>query len=277
MGRIKTFIVYGLSFIVLCAHAQSDTSFHVKQEKFIAGNFKNFYGDNLGNIFLLMPNNRIKKINAAGDSVAVFNDVRRYGDIYSIDVSNPLKILIYYKDYSTLAILDRFMNMVNIIDLRKANILQASAAAQSADNNYWVFDALENKLKSVNDNGELLSETSDFRILFDDLFLPSKIIDDNRQLYLYDEKFGWMIFDYYGAFKQKYIAPGWNNVQVINNTLTGFCNDSIYEINPQSFTTKSSRYIGTFYKCSNCIKIEREFNFVYALKKDGLYIYSLLQ
>ena len=277
MGRIKIIFFISLLCSVLIVQAQNDSSIYLKQERFIAGNFNDFYGDNLGNIFLLMPNNRIKKINNKGDSIAVFNDVRRYGNIASIDVSNPLKILIYYKEFSTILILDRFMNMVNVIDLRKANILQTSAVAQSYNNNYWVFDALENKLKLINNSGEVLSETADFRILFEENFLPSKIIDNDGKLYLYDEKIGWMIFDYYGAFKQKYIAPQWNYVQVINNNLIGFSNDSMYEINLQNFNTKSFKYLKPFSLENKIKKTERQLNFIYALKEDGLYIYSTQQ
>ena len=80
MGRI--IITFCLLLITFCARTQSDSSFHLKQEKFIPGSFKNFYTDNLGNIFLVLNNNSIKKINTRGDSLAVFNDVRRYGDVY---------------------------------------------------------------------------------------------------------------------------------------------------------------------------------------------------
>jgi hypothetical protein len=80
--------------------------------------------------------------------------------------------------------------------------MQAKAVAQSYDNNYWVFDELENKLKKIDDNGKILLESADFRILFSDAFSPQKIIDENGMLFLYDEQKGWLLFDYYGAFKQ---------------------------------------------------------------------------
>lgn len=271
MGRL-IFTFYFLLF-TFCADAQEASSLQLKQERFIAGSFKNFFSDNLGNIFLLLPNNSIKKINARGDSLGLFNDVRRYGDVYAVDVSNPLKLIVYYKDFSTVVILDRFMNIVNTIDLRRANILQASAVAQSYDNNYWVYDALENKLKKINDGGETLLETADFRILFDETFTPSSIIDDNTQLYLYDEKYGWMIFDYYGAFKEKIPAKNFSDVQVINKKLQGYTEDSLYEINPLTFDEQSF----SLQQASGAVKTERQLNLLYTLKNDGLYIYSIQQ
>jgi hypothetical protein len=35
-----------------------------------------------------------------------FNNVKKFGKISTIDVSNPLKVLLYYKDFSTIVVLD---------------------------------------------------------------------------------------------------------------------------------------------------------------------------
>ena len=105
---------------------------------------------------MLNADNQIKKINDKGDSVAVANALKRFGDIYSMDVSNSLKIVVYYKDFTTIVVLDRFLKNINTIDLRKYGILQAQAVAVSYDNNYWVFDEVENKLKKIDDNGNTL-------------------------------------------------------------------------------------------------------------------------
>ena len=51
------------------------------------GEYIDFTVDNLGNYYLLSKNNQLKKINAKGDSIGLFNDVRRYGKLFSIDAS----------------------------------------------------------------------------------------------------------------------------------------------------------------------------------------------
>ena len=145
MGKL-TAILSSIIFFTTAANAAGDTTLQLQPEKIIAGSYADFYTDNLGNIFLVNKNNQIKKLNQNFDSVAVFNDVRRYGDIYLLDVNNPLKIAVYYKDFTTLLVLDRFLNTRNSIDLRKAGILQAKAVTQSYDNNYWIFDELDNAI-----------------------------------------------------------------------------------------------------------------------------------
>jgi hypothetical protein len=77
-----------------------------------------FSVDNLGNIYLLTADNQLKKLSSAGDSLAVFNAVSQYGSVSSIDVTNPLKILVYYRDFTTIIELDRYLNIINTIDLR---------------------------------------------------------------------------------------------------------------------------------------------------------------
>ena len=133
--------------LILVQHlsAQKDSSFTLI--KTITGDIVEFTVDNLDNIYILNSRNQVKKLNSNGDSVAVYNDVRKYGQASLLDVSNPLKVLLYYKDFATIVVLDRFLNAVNTIDLRKQNIYQAKAIGQSYDNRIWVYDELENKLK----------------------------------------------------------------------------------------------------------------------------------
>src|SRR5215204_1345143 len=135
----------GILFLLFCTTlaAQTDTSFQFVRT--VKGDIVSFTVDNLDNIYLLSSTNQVKKLNANGDSVAVFNDVKKYGQASLIDVSNPLKVLLYYKDFATIVVLDRFLNVVNTIDLRKQNIFQAKAIGQSYDNRVWVYDEVENK------------------------------------------------------------------------------------------------------------------------------------
>jgi len=253
-------------------YSAADTTILLNRQKFIAGSFVDFYTDALNNIYVVTQSNQIKKLDANYDSAAVYDDVRRYGDIYSFDASNPLKELVYYKDFSTILVLDRHLNPRNTIDLRAAGIIQVKAVAASYDNNYWVFDELDNKIKKLDDNGNLLLESADFRVLFGEEYNPTCIIDNEGLLYLYDEKNGWLIFDYYGALKQKVQLKGWKNVQVENKNLLG--NDTIYlyitypaAINIQQIKPNIN--------LASAIKIQKRGNKFFVLTKDGLTIYTL--
>ncbi|CAN5837980.1 hypothetical protein BH10BAC2_BH10BAC2_34450 [soil metagenome] len=270
MGRIIA--LYFLLFAIQPAFAGGDTTFHLVKEKIIIGNYANFYTDNFGNIFLISLNNQVKKLNQDFDSVGIFNDVRRYGDVYLLDVNNPLKIVLYYRDFTTVLVLDRFLNNRNTIDLRNAGILQAKAITQSYDNNYWVFDELSSKIKKIDDNGNVLLESPDFRILFSYEYNPQQIIDADGALYLYDTKKGWLIFDYYGAFKKHMDVIGWKDVNASRNILSGHDSSAFYTIDPNTF---SELKISTDIIIDKAIKVQRQLDKLLVLEKDNLTIYRI--
>jgi len=252
------------------SHAQSDTSF--KLTKIINGDIVDFTVDNLDNIYILNSRNQIKKLNANGDSVAVYNDIKKYGSATFIDVSNPLKILLYYKDFATVVFLDRFLNAVNTIDLRKQNILQVKSIGQSYDNKIWVYDELESKLKKIDEEGKLLLETTDFRLLLGKAPSPIKIFDEDKYVYLYDTLQGVYVFDYYGALKNNIMITGWHNFKVANKYIFGSHADTLYR-----YEIKTFRY--DEWKLPVELSRSRAFNFsstrLYALKKDGIEIYTI--
>lgn len=246
------------------ASAQKDSSFIYS--KTFPGEFSYFTIDNLDNIYLLSNTNQLKKITPDNDSV-VFNDVRKYGILFSIDATNPLKILLYYKNFSTIVVLDRFLNIRNTINLRKLNIFKVKTIAASYDNNIWLFDEGDAKLKKIDDNGDVLLETVDFRNLFDTIPSPIQIVDRDRFIYLYDTTKGFYSFDYYGTFKNRLPFLYWSNIEVIGNTLYGLSGSSLYQYKQGSLNLKEHALPFSF---NEAVQIKVGNNKVYVLTKAGL-------
>ena len=269
MKKISLILIINF-FLFAAAKAQTDTTF--KLIKVIKGDIVDFTVDNLDNVYILNTRNRIYKYDSNGDSVAVYNDVKKFGNATLIDVSNPLKVLLYYRDFATVVMLDRFLNSRNTIDLRKQNILQAKAIGQSYDNKIWVYDELENKLKKVDEEGKLLQETPDFRLLLGQSPSPVKIFDENKYVYLYDSLQGVYVFDYYGALKNNIMILRWNNFKVAGKYIFGSRADTLYRYEISTFQYDE-------WKMPEQIFRSKAFNFsssrLYALKHDGIEIYSI--
>ncbi len=249
--------------------AQADTSFRLV--KVIEGDIVQFTVDNLDNIYILNSYNQVKKLDPNGDSVAVFNDVRKFGKASLLDVSNPLKLLLYYRDFATVVVLDRFLNMVNSIDLRKQNIFQARAIGQSYDNKLWVYDELENKLKKVDEEGKLLLETPDFRLIFGQAPVPQKIFDQDQLVYLYDSAQAVFVFDYYGALRNKIQILGWENFRVAGKYIFGSTGGILHRYEISSFRLDEWRMPADI---ANSIAFNVTGTRLYALKKGRIEIYS---
>ncbi|MBK6937229.1 MAG: hypothetical protein IPH18_10420 [Chitinophagaceae bacterium] len=261
---MKQIIAILLCCFFLSAKAQEDTNFHFVRK--ITGDITAFTVDNLDNIYILNSRNQVKKINANGDSVAVYNNIRKYGQTTLIDVSNPLKVLLYYKDFATVAMLDRFLNVVNTVDLRKQNILQAKAIAQSYDNKIWVYDEMENKLKKVDEDGKLLQETPDFRLLLDVASQPVKIFDENKYVYLYDSTYGIFVFDYYGTLRNNIMITGWKNFKVTGKYIYGSKADTLYRYDISDFQYDEWKLPG---QLNNTLSFNFTAGRVYALKPEA--------
>ena len=248
----------------------SDSAFTF--ERSIPGNYIYLNVDILDNIYLINSGNQLKKLDSNGDSVAVFNNVKKFGNPSLIDVNNPLKILLYYKNYATVVVLDRLLTQRNSINFRKQSIFSVQAIATSYDNNIWVFDEQDFKLKKIDEAGALLLESADMRQLVDTVPSPQTIIDSDNLVYLYDEKKGFYIFDYYGALRNTIPFLNWTDIAISRNKVMGFSDNKLYSYELKSLNLKTYT-LPSFFKDYDAIKAVN--GKVYLLKKDAVEIYSV--
>jgi hypothetical protein len=238
----------------------------------IQGDIVDFAVDNLDNVYVLTGTDQLKKYNVNGDSVAIFNNVKKFGKVSTIDVSNPLKVLLYYKDFSTIVVLDRLLTVRNTIDLRQQNIFQVKAIGQSYDNNIWVYDEGDSKLKKINDEGKSLLETADFRLLFDEAPHVKNIYDQDGFVYLYDPEQSIFVFDYYGALRNKIQISGWLDFKVAGKFIFGINNDTLHRYEINTFRLDEEKLP---IPLKNSLKVNFTSARLYALKQDLLEIYTL--
>ena len=249
--------------------AQVDSSF--QPVKTLKGDIVAFAADNFDNIYLLNSSDQLKKINERGDSVAVFNNLRKYVKVAQIDVSNPLRVLLYYKDFSTVVILDRLLNVRGTVDFRKQEIFQVQAVCLSYDNKIWLYDEFEHKLKKIDEDGKVLFATTDFRQLFDEAFSFTSICDQDGFLYLYDKNKGVYVFDYYGTLKNIFSLTGYDNFKAVGKFITGTRNDSLMRYQPSSLLLQEVKLPESFRKA----QIQFTATKAYALRRNELEVYQL--
>jgi hypothetical protein len=168
-------------------------------------------------------------------------------------------------------LLDRQLSLRSTVDLRRQNIIQVSAASLAYDNNIWIFDALENKLKKVDESGAVLLETADFRTLFNEAFVPEKIIDHDNSLYLFAQGFGVLQFDYFGTFQKKYLLPKWQNISLLNKHITGVTESNIAIFNTTNLMMEHYQFPSSFGSFNQYLIGN---NKLFARTKDSVSIYS---
>jgi hypothetical protein len=117
-----------------------------------------------------------------------------------------------------------------------------------------------------------LSETVDFRLLFDSVPEPKTIIDRDGFVYLYDPEKGVYIFDYYGSFKSRLPFLNWSNLEVFGKTIYGFDGNNLYKYTPP-LPGVSTFSLPPELQNSASIKIANRK--IYALKNGKVSEYSL--
>jgi len=238
----------------------------------ITGDIVDFTVDNLDNVYVLTGTDQLKKYNTNGDSIAAFNNVKNFGKVSGIDVSNPLKVLLYYKDFSTIVILDRLLAVRSTIDLRSQNIFQVNTIGQSYDNNIWLYDEGDSKLKKIDDAGKILQETADFRLLFNEAPHIKNIYDQDGFVYLYDPDQNVFVFDYYGALRNKILISGWEDFKVAGRYIFGINSDTLHRYEINTFRLDEEKLPMPLI---NSLKVNFTSSRLYALRKGMLQIYNL--
>lgn len=267
---MKAFLTIAFVFLTILSFSQRDTSLVLLRT--YSGDISQAAIDNLDNLYIVSSTGQIKKLNNRGDSVAVFNGVRAYGMLHIIDVTNPLKPLLFYKDFATVVVLDRLLSRRTSLDLRKFGVLQPTAIGLSYDNNIWVFDQFDNKLKKLDESGNLMMQTTDFRQLFNQSITPQRIINDNGFVYLADSAKGISVFDNYGAFKRRIDLKGWRSLDVWDGKLIRLNGHAIAVYNPTTFSERLQSFPPSFVPYLHSFTAHEK---LITFSKDSLRIYRL--
>ena len=150
-------------------------------------------------------------------------------------------------------------------------MFQVKTIAPSYDNKVWVFDEQESKLKKVDEEGKVVSETADLRLVLQDAPVPIRIFDQNGYVYMYDPERGMYIFDYYGAMKNKIALLNWEDVQVLGNSIVGRKDGKILNYTPGTIEIKETPLPESFNQYKDIFITPQG---VYVLDIKGVKLYS---
>jgi hypothetical protein len=173
--------------------------------------------DKLNQIYLVTQADELVKYNTEGKELFKFHD-RTLGEISYIDATNPFQIAVFFKDFQTVIWLDRTLNPISKINLSNFDFFQINTLAVSSDNNLWIYDNTNFRLKKVNNQGQILLETNELNALASSLN-PNFLIEKNNRVYLNNPETGILVFDNFGQFLQTIPLVNLSSFQIINNEL----------------------------------------------------------
>lgn len=101
------------------------------------------------------------------------------GEIYSVDIVNPMNIAVYYRDFNTVVLLDNRLNEIERVDFNTiSEFTNTSQVSVAANNSLWLFNIDLQQLEMYNYrsknkvvvslpiNGKVLSMASNFNFCF---------------------------------------------------------------------------------------------------------------
>lgn len=182
----------------------------------------NLYVDELNQLYTLKHNNTITKYDKTGQVLFEISD-NTLGPISVMDVSNPLQILVFYKNFQIVKIFDRTLTLNSRIDLNRLNLFEIRTVASANDNRIWVFDELNQELLKIDKNGMVQGRNNDLRLRLNTNATPYRIIEFQNTVYLFDKVHGILIFNAFGEYvSQRDFAQGddftyWQGMLVFKN------------------------------------------------------------
>lgn len=208
----------------------------------------------------IVENYKVSKFDKLGNLLFTYEDLSQ-GEITHFDVSNPLKPLVYYKDFNVLRILDNKLSSINTINLfdKNLNFINAICAANTME--YWVYDEIDNKLRQVDKNFNTTDESETFFTLFDKLSPVVKLQISNNKLYVLDLN-GIKVFDLSGSFKTQYPIANLLDFQIFGEEIVYLEDNLLKSFNENN---KLSKEI-------DIEKLESEVRDVKILKGEMIYL-----
>ena len=182
--------------------------------------------DNLENLFVITPTNDIIKYNKNGQKLATAN-FKVLGNISSIDAGNPFEIYVFYRDQNKIIFLDNMLNIRGECDLESIGISQIACIARSSDNQIWLFDMSDQKLKKYSKDLKLLNESASLNNFpIGNEINPSIILDVNSNVLILNN-YHVIEFDLYANFNKTVLIDTLKSFQFLNNKIVFLKNNSI--------------------------------------------------
>lgn len=160
--------------------------------------------DLLGNIYILNKNRtELLKYNFNGQFINRYSNLS-LGKIQHVDVSNPLRILLFYHQRQALIFLDSQLSPNgDPVYLEKTGIMNASLICSSSlSNGFWIYNEPENELYRYNSEGVLQVKSGNLKWFLGDDFHPSQITESNSRLFVSDPNGSIYLFDQFGTHKK---------------------------------------------------------------------------
>lgn len=186
--------------------------------------------DNLSNVYLV-TNDQFTKYNGKLIHSKEFSN-KNFGAITSADVNNPLRILLFYRDFGRIVFLDNTLSQNgDPLALEKLGFPMATLAASSFDNGIWIYDQPSFELVRFNNSLEISNRTGNLSQILGIELQPNFILEKDNRIFLNNPTTGILIFDVFGTFIKTIPVYNLTSFQVADDDIVYFSEGSLHAWN----------------------------------------------
>lgn len=249
-------------FIVLTLIFRSFFGFTQSNEPILKGEI--FTTDINGNFFDITNNQIIKYDKNSHKLYSYSNNL--LGKISSVDASNPLKIIVFYKDFSKITILDNNLSeWIKEVEINEISLEETSLVCTSYNNSIWFYNPLKFQLYRI-ENNTITNSSPHIKNLLNIDIQPNFMTEYNNRLYVNDFEKGILVFDIYGTYIKTIPILGLKTFQVKEKFLIYV--NSAKQIESYDFLTlEKSTYKPEIYNFVKSVRIEN--NTIYIVNENN--------
>lgn len=179
---------------------------------------KAIYADNLDNVYLLSASDELLMYNKEGKLKWRYSN-NRFGKLSSIDVSDPLRIVLFYADFQQVLILNNNLNEITSYSFAKNGNLLVSAVASANNNGLWIFDRTSQTLVKLSSYFTEDIRSANLYQLLDMAIEPKKLLASDQYVFVQQQNHQVLQFDRFGAFVRELPVEGITDFNITRNEL----------------------------------------------------------
>ena len=228
------------------------------------------FSDPMGNVYIIKNNHLVKYVQDYTQAAEYTNLF--LGNIHSIDVSDPLRILLYYQDHNQLVWVDNFLSEIRSpIWLDDLGVDQARLVCSSNQGGFWIFNGLNNQLQYFDVNLQFVLESIPLNSLTGPDIQPAYMLEKSRKVYLNVPGFGILVFDLFGNYSKTISLEIPGEFQVTDQHLYYFKEGKFYSYDLRT----NNRTLLQFPEEDGIIKVEMQPDFLYLFSRQGYSVYKI--
>lgn len=196
---------------------------------------------------------------------------KNFGSITSADVTNPLRILLYYREFGRVVFLDNTLSLNGEpLALEKLGYPLAILAASSHDNGIWIYDQPTFELLRFDNNLAVTSRTGNLSQILGTELQPDFLLEKDNHVFLNNPEQGIIVFDVFGTYIKTIPVLHLKTFQVLDDEIVYFQDGQLHAWNLK--TAETTLYIDPTTPSAINMRLEKEAIFVHDTAAVQVYL-----